>query len=135
MWNYYKIEDDGIVIGYTTLSNPLDIPNYIPITKEEYELNVPQEQEEESIEIDRKTELQLQKAEIDAELAAIEQNEVESGKDEQQLVAEEQANLMTLRPRLEELSSAKAAHIENRLDAISDYWDSKEGQVATYGTK
>lgn len=77
--------------------------------------------------IDKKLELQLQKAKIDAELAALEQEEIESGKDEQQMIVEEQASLLSLRANPEGLSAEETAYVENRLKAISDYWDSKEG--------
>lgn len=50
------------------------------------------------------------------------------------MVVQEQAKLLTLRANSKELSAEDAACVENRLDAISDYWDSKEGQVATYGS-
>lgn len=98
------------------------------ITEEEYRALFTE------VTLNRKIELQLQKAEIDAELAALEQEEAESEKDEQQLTVEEQASLLNLRANSNRLSTAQTAYIENRLNAISDYWDSMEGQVATYGT-
>ena len=72
---------------------------------------------------DQKLELQLQKARIEAELAALEQEETESGKDEQQMIVEEQASLLGLKARPEALSAVETAYIENRLDSISSYWN------------
>lgn len=121
---YYKIFRDGEIVGYAQMSNECLFETHIPITQEEFEEAI---KEDESIELDRKTELELAKANIEAEIAQLQEEE-----DEQQIIVKEQASLLALRNQ--KLNKAEAAYVENRLDAISDYWDSKEGQVATYGT-
>jgi hypothetical protein len=103
---YYKVVRDDELIGYAQLLDECLFPTHIQITQEEFE----------------------------AAIAEDEEQEQEETIDIQQMVVEEQAKLLTLRANPEGLSTEDAAYIENRLDAISDYWDSKEGQVATYGT-
>lgn len=103
---YYKIFRDGEIIGYAQMTNECLFETHIPITLEEFEAATADEEEQEQ--------------EVKADV--------------QQMVVEEQAKLLTLRANSKELSSEDAAYVENRLNAISDYWDSLEGQVATYGT-
>ena len=121
---YYKIFRDGEIVGYAQMTDECLFETHIPITQAEYEAATA---EDEPIEIDRKTELELAKANIEAEIAQLQEEE-----DEQQMIVQEQASLLALRNQ--KLNKAESAYVENRLDAISDYWDSKEGQVATYGT-
>lgn len=120
---YYKIFRDGEIVGYTQMTNECLFETHIPITQAEFEAATA---EDEPIEIDRKTELELAKANIEAEIAQLQEE------DEQQMIVQEQASLLALRNQ--KLNKAESAYVENRLDAISDYWDSKEGQVATYGS-
>ena len=95
---YYKIFRDGEIIGYAQRTNECLFETHIPITLEEFEAATADEEEQEQ--------------EVDV----------------QQMVVEEQAKLLTLRANSKELSAEDAAYIDNRLDAISDYWDSKEGR-------
>lgn len=101
---FYKIIRDGEVIGYAQMGNECLFDSHVPITQEEFEA------------------------------ATAEQEEEEVMPDVQDMVVQEQAQLLTMRANSKNLSEEDIAYIENRLDAISDYWDSKEGQVATYGT-
>lgn len=52
-------------------------------------------------------------------------------KSETELIIEEQAELLQ---RRSEAEGEELEEINSRLDEIADYWDSLEGQVATYGT-
>lgn len=114
---YYKVVEDNQIVGYAQMTNECLFETHIPITQAEFEAATA---EDEPIEIDRKTELELAKANIEAELAQLQEEE-----DEQQMIVQEQASLLALRNQ--ELNKAESAYVENRLNAISDYWDSKEG--------
>lgn len=101
---FYKIVRDEELIGYAQMNDECLFDSHIPITQEEFE----------------------------AATAEPEEEEIEP--DVQNMVVQEQAQLLTMRANSKNLSAEDSAYIENRLNAISDYWDSKEGQVATYGT-
>lgn len=105
---YYKVIENGKIAGYLETEEKENFSNFVAIDEEEY----------------NKAILQLQE----------EMKEAATTPTVQDMVVQEQAQLLTMRANSKELSSEDAAYIENRLDAISDYWDSKEGQVAVYGT-
>lgn len=46
---YYKIEEDGAVMGYVESQSAVIFPTYFAIDKEEYDVNVARQQEQEEI--------------------------------------------------------------------------------------